>query len=73
MPYVTSVERHGIGKGLRESIAMALAEKFGAAGKRLMGRVRDIRDLDELRGLFKAVLSAETIQEIRALLTSRKE
>jgi len=36
-----------------------------------MGQVRDIRDLDELRGLFKAVLSAETIQEIRALLASR--
>jgi hypothetical protein len=80
-PYITSFERFGIEKGrkeglqegLLEGIQAALAAKFGTAGKRLMRRVRDIRDNEELRALLKAVPSAETLEEIRARLPSRPQ
>ncbi len=69
MPYITSIERSGMEKGLQqglqEGIAAALAAKFGTAGKRLMNRVHQIHDLDELRALLKASVAAETLQEIR--------
>ena len=73
MPYITSIERSGMERGLQqgrqeglqEGIAAALAAKFGTSGKRLMARVREIRDVDELRALLQAIPSAETLKEIR--------
>jgi hypothetical protein len=80
MPYVTSFERFGIEKGLQqgrqeglqEAIVAVLALKFGTAGKRLKTRVNEIRNVDDLRALHKACLSAETLQEIRDRLPPRQ-
>ena len=72
MPYITSIERMGIEKGyledIQKNIATSLQIKFGAPGKRLVSRVRKINDLDQLEALFEAVLKAENLAEIRALL-----
>jgi flagellar biosynthesis/type III secretory pathway protein FliH len=80
MPYITSAERYGMEKGLQqglqeglqEGIAAALAAKFGTAGKRLMARVRNIHEVDELRALLKAILSSESLKEIRDRLPPRQ-
>jgi len=72
-PYVTSFERTGIEKGLKEAIAIALGAKFGTPGKRLMPRVQEIHDADELRALLKATFSVENLQAIRELLPPRGE
>jgi hypothetical protein len=72
MPYITSIERSGMAKGLREGIAAALALKFGATGKRLVARVNKIDDVDELRALLNAIAPAETLKEIRDRLPPRQ-
>jgi hypothetical protein len=77
MPYITSVERYGIEKGLQQGLQEAIADvleaKFGKAGKRLMKKVRGIGRPDELRTLLKACLAAETLQEIRDRLATIEE
>jgi len=76
MPYITSIERsgreQGRQEGLQEAIGASIVKKFGAAGKRLLPRIRAIRDLQQLRALLDASLSAETLQEIRDRLSPRK-
>jgi hypothetical protein len=76
MPYVTSIERLARAEGreerreegMVETIAVLLEAKFRAAGKRLVPRVRALRDVDKLRALTRTLASAETVDEVKALL-----
>lgn len=75
MPYVTSVERIGIEKGraeglrvgLLEGIALDLHAKFGAAGKKLLTRIRTVADVERLRALARDIKKAATINEVKRL------
>jgi predicted transposase YdaD len=80
MPYIPSYERQahqegleegreqGREQGLAEAIAVMLEERFGAAGKRLVPRVRALRDVEKLRALTRTLTSAQALDEVKALL-----
>jgi hypothetical protein len=74
MPYVTSVERlaraEGREEGMVDAIAVVLETKFGRAGKRLLPRVRAMRDVEKLRTLTRTLLVADTLDEVKAVLRS---
>ena len=77
MPYVTSVERlarkegleEGLIAGIQEGIALDLDVRFGAAGKKLLPKIRAVRDLSKLREIARAVKSAERPEVRRPLLS----
>jgi hypothetical protein len=83
MPYVTSIERLGIEKGLeeglkkgreegeaiglRKGIALAVKIKFGAAASSLLPLVDKVSDLTVLRTLHDAIPDAATMEDLRKL------
>ena len=69
MPFVTSMEQSGIRKGVLESIAEALEDKFGAAAAPLIEELKEEDDIDKLRVVRKAIGKATTLDELCAMLT----
>lgn len=84
MPFMTSFEQMGLEKGpkkglkkglekgrleaTQEAVAKVLEVNFGTPGKRLMSRIGKIRDLEQLQALFAAILTADSLAEVRQLL-----
>jgi hypothetical protein len=67
MPYITSVERIGIEKGLLEGIQLALELKFGPEGLKLLPEIRELGELDVLRAVLQAIKTATTPDELRQI------
>jgi len=51
MPYITSVERRAIRKGLEEAIELGLDLKFGEEGLKLMSEIQEIEDIEMLKSI----------------------
>ena len=80
MPYVTSIERmareegvevgreQGELRGLQQGIEVALELKFGAAGLELLPLVQAEQRVEVLRAVQRAIRTARTLPEVRALL-----
>ncbi len=82
MPYVTSFERLGIERGMKQGIkqgmkrgeaiglktgiALALKAKLGSASSGLIARVRRMNDLERLRVIADELAAATTIDEVRS-------
>jgi hypothetical protein len=77
MPYVTSIERHGIEKGLqqgrlqtlREVVVENLETRFGAAPEGLREQVFAIEDLDRLRDLHRQAIVVASLAAFQERLT----
>jgi hypothetical protein len=71
MPYITSVERHGMERGKREGllkgITSCLKVRFGAQGLALLPAIQAVEDVDRLEVILTAVETATDLDEIRPL------
>ena len=84
MPYVTSVERIGIAKGLQQGlqqglcqgsleegramIAEALDERFGKITPAISNTVNQVKDRDVLKFLLRQVIRCNSIEEFKQVL-----
>ncbi len=72
VPYVTSFERYGEKKGLRKGlllgISLALKFKFGAAGSRLLPKVKELGN-EELEKFTRFLMKAESLEKVREYLS----
>ena len=67
MPYITSVERIGMQKGLLKGIEAMLEYRFGEEGLLLLPEIRQILDEQVLDAVLQASKTAATPAELRRL------
>jgi hypothetical protein len=72
MPYITSVERVALRKGLREGIEVALRIKFGDKGLELMPEVAEIYDHELLRKVLQRIETAESPADVRRVWARKR-
>jgi hypothetical protein len=78
MPYITSIERIGIQKGIEqslqqmrqilwESIELGLRLKFSDEGLEILPEISEIQDVEQLRAIHRGLLTVNTLSELRQL------
>ena len=71
MQYVTSVERIGIEKGVRqgllEAIELGLELKFGVDTLSLMSEISQIDDIEQLRAIKEGIKTVASIEELQQI------
>jgi hypothetical protein len=71
VPYITSVERHGIEKGKREGFLKALTlgikYNFGPDGLKLLPAIQAINDVEKLEALCDALDKVSSLDEFSHL------
>ena len=72
MPFITIVERIGIGKGLLEGIEACLQLRFGDEGLKLMPELRELQDHELLRAVLRAIEAAASPDDLRRVWTRRR-
>lgn len=77
MPYITSVERIGIQKGIRqgllEGISLGLKLKFGSEGLGILPEISDIQDVEQLRAILAGLQTADTPDSLRQIIQRDEE
>ncbi len=81
MPYLSSIERSalqkgleqgeevGLRRGLLEGIALVLDAKFGRQGRKVLAKVRALSALAELRHFARFLKTAKTLEAVRKFLS----
>jgi len=64
-------EQQGLQQGLMEGIAVALKLKFGAEGEKEMPKIRKIQNPKILQAINWAIITANTLDELRNIYTER--
>jgi hypothetical protein len=72
MPYITSIERLAMRKGLLEGLEVLLEIRFGAEGLNLMPELRELYDHEVLRAVLRAAKTAAHPDDLRRLWTRRR-
>ena len=69
MPYVTSIERVALRRGLREGIEAMLELRFGEEGLKYMPEIQAIHEEEKLRVILRAARTADKLEDVRQLIT----
>ena len=71
MPYITSVERIGIQKGIRQGllkgIELGLRLKFGSEGLGILPEISELQDVNLLEAILSRLETVSTVDELRLL------
>jgi len=67
MPFITSVERHGLCRGLCKGIESMLKVRFGDEGLKWMPEIREIYEEEKLEAILKALETTASPEEVRRL------
>ncbi len=67
MPYITSIERVGHRRGLRQGIETALRIRFGEEGLKLMPEIQNIHEEDKLEAILKSLETVPSPEAVRQL------
>ena len=70
MPFITTPERLAMCRGMCKSIQTVLGTRFGAEGLKLMPKINEICDEDDLQAIQLALITAVEVEEIRRLLST---
>jgi len=75
MPYISSVEKAAMEKGIKEgllkAIELGLKLKFGVEGLKIYPEIKKIEDVDMLETITKAIETGENIDEIEKVYKDR--
>jgi hypothetical protein len=72
MPFITTPERVGHRRGLREGIEVVLQLRFGDEGLKVMPEIREIHEEETLQAVLKALATAANLDEVRRLWSPGK-
>jgi hypothetical protein len=67
MPYVTSIERLALRRGMCRGIESLLRVRFGDEGLQLMPEIREIHEEEKLEEILQALETAASLDEVRRL------
>lgn len=65
MPYITSIERLGIRRGLCRGIETVLHMRFGAEGLKLMPEIREIHEEEKLEAILQSLGAGVSLEDVR--------
>jgi hypothetical protein len=67
IPFITTPERVGYRRGMREGIETLLRMRFGEEGLKLMPEIREIHEEEKLRQILNALGSGDNLDAVRRL------
>jgi hypothetical protein len=70
MPFITTPERVGHRRGLRQGIETVLRIRFGEEGLKLMPEIQEIHDEEKLEAILKVLETATSLDDVRRLWAS---
>jgi hypothetical protein len=70
MPYVTSIERLGIEKTMRENIISILQVRFTTVPSDLVNLTNQIQDIEQLKILLKQAVTIGSLADFQQLIKS---
>jgi len=68
MPYITSVERMGMEKGMRESVIDVLEIRFENVSSELVDEISQIQDTSLLKNLLRQAITLDSISDFQGYL-----
>jgi hypothetical protein len=65
MPYITSIERLGVRRGMCRGIEAMLHVRFGEEGLKLMPQIREIHEEEKLEAILQSLEAGVSLEDVR--------